>query len=100
MQEQQYVELYDLIKTAFIEMQEMVKTSKDNHKYLFSHHDFPKLNSYRDNGMPNLSTFFGLMDQQTILHYLNPTMSTIIFTKKYHLLNKFLNTTQTIVVIL
>ena len=58
MQDQQYSELYSLIKAAFIEMQELVNTSKENHKFLFSHHDFPKLNRYQDNGMPRLSTFF------------------------------------------
>ena len=58
MRDELYIELYDLIKDAFIEMQELVKTSKENHKFIFSHHDFPRIDRYRENGMPSLSTYF------------------------------------------
>ena len=58
MKSQQYTELYGLLKTAFIEMQELVRSSKENHKIIFSQHDFPKLNSVKENGMPSLSTYF------------------------------------------
>lgn len=58
MQEQQYKELNELIKLAFIEMQELVTSSKENHKFIYSHKDFPQISSPKENGMPSLSRYF------------------------------------------
>ncbi len=58
MQIEQYRELYDLIKDAFIEMQSLVNSSEEQHKLILSQYDFPKFDNFQDNGMPRLSTYF------------------------------------------
>ena len=58
MLDEQYKELYGLIKDAFIEMQALVNAHKENHKYLFSHYDFPRFQHIKENGMPSFITSF------------------------------------------
>ena len=60
MQEKHYKELYELLQEAFVEMHALVKKSTSEHKYIFSHYDFPKLSDSRENGMPSLSVFYGI----------------------------------------
>ena len=56
--EEQYNAFATLIKEAFSEMQNLVETSSENNKYVFSQFEFPQLTSFHDNGMPRLSTYF------------------------------------------
>ena len=58
MQNEQYKELYTLIKDAFIVMQELVNTNLKNQKYFQHHFEFPQLKGFNDNGMPWLSSYF------------------------------------------
>lgn len=60
MQEKYYKEFYKLLHEAFIEMQALVQKSASEHKYIFSHYDFPRLFAPRENGMPSLSVFYGI----------------------------------------
>ena len=60
MREEHYRKLYNLIKLAFIDMQNLVNKSEDEHKYIFTHYNFPILRDRRDNGMPTLSEHYGI----------------------------------------
>lgn len=60
MKEEQYRELYNLIKNAFVEMQGLVASSKEHNKYIFSHHNYPRLRETKDNGMPWISEYYGI----------------------------------------
>ena len=60
MQDEQYRAFYDLIKAAFIEMQHLVSKGIEEHKYIFHHYDFPRSRGIRDNGMPEISKYYGL----------------------------------------
>lgn len=55
-----YKELYELMKVAFIDMNNLVNRSKDEKKYIFSHYHLPKLSGVKQNGMPNVTEFYGI----------------------------------------